>query len=173
MNAIKLMTSAAALSLFAVACAGGHDESDSNSNASAAAASASSTIRPGTYLLASDGLSGTLTVQSASTQSVSYVLSVFHDDDSSYASLAGRTAAVRPGGFQDAIDRTCILFLSGGGGKVTLAVKGDCSMNAMQAFAKGAGTYTLGAAHCGLGTTYDAESARCAGSGGQNDPSDQ
>jgi hypothetical protein len=173
MKTIALMTCAVALGIFAVACAGSDESADDGSSAAAAASAATPAIHPGTYLLASEGLSATLTVQSATTKTVTYTLSVFHDDDSAYASLGNRSAAAwTNGGFQDAIDVKCIISLASAGQNIALSVKGNCSQHGLGAFALGAGTYTKGELHCGLGTTYDAQSARCAGSGGINDPAD-
>jgi hypothetical protein len=85
-----------------------------------------------------------------------------------------KTRAFSGTALTDAIDVGCQISLDNAdGSSIKVTVSGDCSEHGLGAFSHGAGTYKLGDTHgCVEGTTFDPSSARCAGSGGQNDPAD-
>lgn len=135
-----------------------------------------SNIATGDYVLDTSDVSATLNVRTGNATSVKYTLAVFQKTDASgFASLHDRTARRDFGvAFDDVIEVGCQVSLQpAAGNTVKLTVTGPCTGAGLGAFSHGSGSYKKGDTHgCVPGTTFDSESARCAGSGGQNDPAD-
>jgi hypothetical protein len=168
-----------------VGCGGsGGDDPQSGDGALSAGGSSkapattpAATIGLGNYVLDTQDVSATLNVIGASASSISYTFTVFETTGGPgpFASLHGRTANKSASAvFNDVFDSVCQVSLQAApGGTIEVTVTGDCSHHGLAAFSHGSGAYVNGDAHdCDLGTTFDPHSARCAGSGGQNDPAD-
>jgi hypothetical protein len=128
-----------------VACGGSGDDGGGSNSAdmtAAPAAASSATIAPGDYVLDNASVGATLTIHSATAQSVSYSLGILGKTGSQHnGELDHRTAAHSGTGYLDTVDADCKITIAAASGGIALKQTGPCSDAGFGAFLDGSGTY--------------------------------
>jgi hypothetical protein len=143
-----VVLAAATLGALALACGGSGDDGGGSNSADMTAAPASSAsavqVAPGDYMLDNDSVGATLTIKSATAQSIAYSLSIVGKTGSHHnGELDNRKAAKSGVLYADTVDSDCKISLAPfGGDSVQLKQTGSCSNN-FGAFLDASGTYKV------------------------------